>query len=462
MGTAILLFLVADAVFLVSLVLLVIAAFRIKVIYGFAVILLPFSGLIFAVKYWKEVGGKYLVKTASYAAMLLILGSSPELMARFGHKLPGAELVAHALGTPDAPPAHSVSGRGGSAPAPHQVHDLAETEPTTTLVPAPTVDPFAVQRAALAKHNADLLGEYQRLATERSALKPGPGAARREGFQRQGGPLSGRGASVAERTVATRRAGSSGRPANVAVLATSLSSPSHAVGDGAVEAETESRAALGRLRISVAEGNYAGFAAALRKCLADYRQTAAFPEIAAYARQVMHDTSPGQMGTALQQQARKPRKWSTTPLPGRCKPSSTRRRRPWSRPKAARKCIGTPTIPVRSSRDFNVADVVTGREAWHGDYVYMQTRPGVCYCSADCEFNPQTKFFYTNRDVPKKKLTDAENQEVVRLYRILGKDEMILNALPKRLADAKNTAADLVALNMQLAGNAKDSGTRVH
>ena len=102
--------------------------------------------------------------------------------------------------------------------------------------------------------------------------------------------------------------------------------------------------------------------------------------------------------------------------------------------------------------DFNVADVVTGREAWNGDYVYMGTRPGVFYRSADCEFNPQTKFFITDRNVPKKKLTDAENAEIVRLYRILGKDETILGTLPQRLAKADQTSAELLALNTQLPG----------
>jgi hypothetical protein len=34
-----------------------------------------------------------------------------------------------------------------------------------------------------------------------------------------------------------------------------------------------------------------------------------------------------------------------------------------------------------------------------------------------------TKYFYTDRSVPKKRLTEAEMLEINRLYRIIGHDE---------------------------------------
>jgi hypothetical protein len=49
--------------------------------------------------------------------------------------------------------------------------------------------------------------------------------------------------------------------------------------------------------------------------------------------------------------------------------------------------------------------------------------PGLAWVGSDLEFNSMTKFFYTDRSVPKKKLTEREMQEVNRLYRIIGRCE---------------------------------------
>lgn len=77
--------------------------------------------------------------------------------------------------------------------------------------------------------------------------------------------------------------------------------------------------------------------------------------------------------------------------------------------------------PGATKPDFDSTDIVSGRELWPHDYIDMQGSPNVYYRGTDCEFNSQTKFFYTNRAVPKKRLTDVEYQELVRLYRFLGK-----------------------------------------
>ncbi len=44
------------------------------------------------------------------------------------------------------------------------------------------------------------------------------------------------------------------------------------------------------------------------------------------------------------------------------------------------------------------------------------------------EFNSQTKYFYADYTLPKKKLTEAEMVEINRLYRIIGQCEKKLNA----------------------------------
>jgi hypothetical protein len=60
--------------------------------------------------------------------------------------------------------------------------------------------------------------------------------------------------------------------------------------------------------------------------------------------------------------------------------------------------------------------------------------PGVCFLGNELEFNAMTKFFYTDRTLPKKKLTEAEMLEINRLYRIIGTCE-------QKLAEAKTAGA---------------------
>jgi hypothetical protein len=75
--------------------------------------------------------------------------------------------------------------------------------------------------------------------------------------------------------------------------------------------------------------------------------------------------------------------------------------------------------------DFNNADVRATQKLDYIDaqYVSSDLNPGVCFLGAELEFNPMTKFFYTDRSVPKKRLTEDEMIEVNRLYRIIGQCE---------------------------------------
>ena len=77
--------------------------------------------------------------------------------------------------------------------------------------------------------------------------------------------------------------------------------------------------------------------------------------------------------------------------------------------------------PGATKPDFDNTDIISGRQPYTVAYIQMDGAPDVFYRGADCEFNSQTKFFYTHRELPKKKLSDAEYQELVRLYRFVGK-----------------------------------------
>jgi hypothetical protein len=65
-------------------------------------------------------------------------------------------------------------------------------------------------------------------------------------------------------------------------------------------------------------------------------------------------------------------------------------------------------------------------------YSTSDLNPGLAWPSRSLEFNPMTKFFYTNYTVPKKRLTEAEMIEINGLYRIIGKCEAeLLSLQPK-------------------------------
>ena len=81
--------------------------------------------------------------------------------------------------------------------------------------------------------------------------------------------------------------------------------------------------------------------------------------------------------------------------------------------------------------DFNNVDVRTTQEFPYDKYEYVTSdlNPGIAFVGRQLEFNSMTKYFYTNRALPKKKLTQAEMIEINRLYRIIGRCEKEIAAL---------------------------------
>ncbi len=83
--------------------------------------------------------------------------------------------------------------------------------------------------------------------------------------------------------------------------------------------------------------------------------------------------------------------------------------------------------------DFNRVDVRATQQLSYGQHKYVTSdlNPGLVFAGNELEFNPMTKYFYTDRSLPKKKLTEAEMLEINRLYRIIGHDEEDLARLQK-------------------------------
>lgn len=101
--------------------------------------------------------------------------------------------------------------------------------------------------------------------------------------------------------------------------------------------------------------------------------------------------------------------------------------------------------PGATKPNFLNVDVRTTRETPYDQYPYVTSdlNPGYVFIGSHLEFNSMTKYFYTDRSVPKKKLTEAEMIEVNRLYRIIGACERnirLLQAPPEPVAAAETEA----------------------
>ena len=106
--------------------------------------------------------------------------------------------------------------------------------------------------------------------------------------------------------------------------------------------------------------------------------------------------------------------------------------------------------------DFNTVDVRLTQEFPYAAHPYVSSdlNPTEMFIGAELEFNAMTKYFYTDRRLPKKKLTQAEMIEINRLYRIIGADEKKIADLrsgPRAGADISRfapVAASIVALSL--------------
>jgi hypothetical protein len=111
--------------------------------------------------------------------------------------------------------------------------------------------------------------------------------------------------------------------------------------------------------------------------------------------------------------------------------------------------------------DFNTVDVRTTQEFTYESYTYVTSdlNPSEMFIASELEFNSMTKYFYTDRTLPKKRLSDAEMLEINRLYRIIGRDEQSLSAR-RALAWAVGLGAVLAASLLLLFGQTLSRGVQ--
>lgn len=81
--------------------------------------------------------------------------------------------------------------------------------------------------------------------------------------------------------------------------------------------------------------------------------------------------------------------------------------------------------------DFATVDIRTTQELPYAKYTYVTSdlNPDEVFIGGQLEFNSMTKYFYTDRTVPKKRLTEAEMLEINQLYRTIAQSAQKIEQL---------------------------------
>lgn len=84
--------------------------------------------------------------------------------------------------------------------------------------------------------------------------------------------------------------------------------------------------------------------------------------------------------------------------------------------------------------DFANVDIRATQDLLYSRYPYVASdlNPYEVFIGSDLEFNSATKYFYTDRTVPKKRLTEDEMLEINQLYRTIAQSTQRLEQLKGR------------------------------
>ncbi|WP_027053861.1 hypothetical protein [Mesorhizobium erdmanii] len=78
--------------------------------------------------------------------------------------------------------------------------------------------------------------------------------------------------------------------------------------------------------------------------------------------------------------------------------------------------------PGATKPDFNNVDIRDTQELTYEGYVTSDLNPTEMFIGRELEFNAMTKYFYTDRTLPKRRLSATEMAEINGLYRVIGRD----------------------------------------
>jgi hypothetical protein len=87
--------------------------------------------------------------------------------------------------------------------------------------------------------------------------------------------------------------------------------------------------------------------------------------------------------------------------------------------------------PGAMTPDFNSVDVRKSQELPYAAHPWVSSdiTPNMMFRGSDLEFNSMTKLFYTNRSLPKKRLSEAEMLQINSLYRTIGHCQSVIARL---------------------------------
>ncbi len=85
--------------------------------------------------------------------------------------------------------------------------------------------------------------------------------------------------------------------------------------------------------------------------------------------------------------------------------------------------------PGATRPDFNNVDIRATQEFPYDadEHVTSDLNPTEMFIGSELEFNAMTKYFYTDRTLPKKRLSDSEMVEINGLYRVIGRNEQAIS-----------------------------------
>jgi hypothetical protein len=204
-----------------------------------------------------------------------------------------------------------------------------------------------------------------------------------------------------------------------------------------VKMEEEAKGVLSQIQSAATVSDYCRVMELTKKAQENCTNALAFADILQCGRQALASPDPAKATASLRKALERFQQEMTqtvfrvqaivNQVPATCSPPE---------PGEGSKIVGLHEGAIKP--DFNTVDVSKSQDAYEKyseRALSVEGAPNVYYLCKDCEFNIQLKYFYTRRDLAKKKLTTNEMQEINRLYRILGNDEKQIVRLQNLVKD---------------------------
>jgi hypothetical protein len=184
------------------------------------------------------------------------------------------------------------------------------------------------------------------------------------------------------------------------------------------ERERPAQELLGRLRAAINANNWNAQVDGLQQALSKFRETQTFAQISAVAKSQFERISRADVERSMSSQPAATELQTVTQ-----QIQAIVNQTPTTRPDkiGGTIWIGFHDGAIKPKLKFiTLEQLKAGREFYTADTAWMQGAPNVFYVAREIEFNPMTKYFYTDRTKAKKRLSEAEYDQLLPLYHRLG------------------------------------------